>query len=167
MATIRWEMDRQLVLLIRQCAIPETKKKHQCKLINFGRTSACFKQILRILWLPYSWCALKIFSVQKCFAYLILGSTHKVVTPPWYGGGGGWGGGWLMESLPWVSDMVQFKRFYLQWKAFDFLEKMRRILWIVTLLKACDVIFSPRIRNHAKTARIGNFLCLTSRITHK
>ena len=25
------------------------KKKHQCKLINFGRTSACFKQILRIL----------------------------------------------------------------------------------------------------------------------
>ena len=53
---------------------------------------------------------------------------------------GGWGGGGLMESLPWVSDMVQFKRFYLQWKAFDFLEKMRRILWILTRLKACDVI---------------------------
>ena len=26
---------------------------------------------------------------------------------------------------------------------------------------------SPRIGNHAKTARIDNFLCLTCRITHK
>ena len=59
-----------------------------------------FKQILRILWLPYSWCALKIFSLQKCFTYLILGSTHKVATPPWYrGGGGGAGVGWWSPSL--------------------------------------------------------------------
>ena len=31
------------------------------------------------------------------------------------------------------------KRFCLQWKAFDFLKKMRYILWVVALLEACDV----------------------------
>ena len=107
-ATRRWEMDRQLVLLIRQCAIPETKekkKRHQCKLINFGRTSACFKPILGISWLSYSWCALITFSVQKCFAYLILGSTHKVVIPPWYKGGGAGVCWWSpsLEFLIWCS----------------------------------------------------------------
>ena len=30
------------------------------------------------------------------------------------------------------------KRFYLQWKAFDLLKKMRYILWVVALLEACD-----------------------------
>ena len=81
------------------------KKKHQCKLINFGRTSACFKQILGISWSPYSRCALIIFSVQKCFAYLILGSTHKVVIPPWYKGGGAGVGWWSpsLEFLIWCS----------------------------------------------------------------
>ena len=31
------------------------------------------------------------------------------------------------------------KRFYLQWKAFDLLYKMRYILWEMALLGACDV----------------------------
>ena len=31
------------------------------------------------------------------------------------------------------------KRFHLQWKAFDLLNKMRYILWVVLLLRACDV----------------------------
>ena len=31
------------------------------------------------------------------------------------------------------------KRFCLQWKAFDLRNKMRYILWVVTLPKACDV----------------------------
>ena len=31
------------------------------------------------------------------------------------------------------------KRFYLQWKAVDFLENIRFILWVVTLREACDV----------------------------
>ena len=31
------------------------------------------------------------------------------------------------------------KRFYLQWKAFDLLNKMRYILWVVALLEASNV----------------------------
>ena len=36
------------------------------------------------------------------------------------------------------------KRFYLQWKAFDLLYKMRYILWVVALLGACDVTNNGR-----------------------
>ena len=36
------------------------------------------------------------------------------------------------------------KRFYLQWKAFDLLNKMRYILWVVALLEACDVTNNGR-----------------------
>ena len=36
------------------------------------------------------------------------------------------------------------KRFYLQWKAFDLLNKMRYISWVVTLLKTCDVTDNGR-----------------------
>ena len=44
-----------------------------------------------------------------------------------------------MEPLPGVFDMLQYaKRFYLQWKAFDLLNKTRYILWVVALLGACD-----------------------------
>ena len=31
------------------------------------------------------------------------------------------------------------KRFCLQWKAFDFLNKMRYIFWVLVLLEACDI----------------------------
>ena len=36
------------------------------------------------------------------------------------------------------------KRFYLQCKPFDLLNKMRYILWVVALLKACDVTNNGR-----------------------
>ena len=41
-----------------------------------------------------------------------------------------------MEPLPWVFFS---KRLWLQWKAFDLLNKLRLILWVVTLMEACDV----------------------------
>ena len=44
-------------------------------------------------------------------------------------------GGGLIES-PWVFDMLQF---CLRLKAFDLLYKKRYILWMVALLKVCDV----------------------------
>ena len=63
------------------------------------------------------------------------GHTRKFIHPPWYKGERAvW-----MESLPGVFDMLQYaKRFYLQWKAFDLLNKTRYILWVVALLGACD-----------------------------
>ena len=42
----------------------------------------------------------------------------------------------LLQSLKCCSIL---KRFYLQWKAFDLLNKMRYILWVVALLEGCDV----------------------------
>ena len=52
-----------------------------------------------------------------------------------------------MEPLP-GGDMLICcsisKRFYLQWKAFDLLNKMSYILWVVALLEACDVTNSGR-----------------------
>ena len=36
------------------------------------------------------------------------------------------------------------KRFYLKWKAFDLLNKLRYILWVVALLEACNVINNGR-----------------------
>ena len=37
-----------------------------------------------------------------------------------------------------------WKRFYLQWEAFDLLYKTRYILWVVALLEACDVTNGDR-----------------------
>ena len=62
-----------------------------------------------------------------------------------------------------------------QWKAFDVLNKMRYILWVVTLLEACDVTnngshlgrhlgFNQELEIRLKpqeTARNGTFLFLT------
>ena len=53
-------------------------------------------------------------------------------TPNVVQGGGGEG---LIEP-PWVFDMMQF---CLRLKAFDLLYKRRYILWVVALLKVCDV----------------------------
>ena len=45
-----------------------------------------------------------------------------------------------MELLPRVFDKLQyFEKIYLQWKAFDLLDKMKDILWAVALLVACNV----------------------------
>ena len=62
------------------------------------------------------------------------GCTRKVITPPWYRGG-------VDGPLPLMFLICcnVSKRFYLQWKAFDFLYKMRYILWVVALLGVCDV----------------------------
>ena len=63
------------------------------------------------------------------FLLLTLGRTCKFIPPPWYKGVG-----W-MDPPPRVFDMLQYsKRFYLQWKAFDILYKMRYILWVLALL---------------------------------
>ena len=60
------------------------------------------------------------------------------------------------------------KRFYFQWKAFDLRNKMRYLLWVVALLKACDVTNNGRhlgfyqdleIRFN-KTARNGDIFVL-------
>ena len=68
---------------------------------------------------------------------LTLGRTRKFIPPLWYKGGGGW---LFMEPLPRVFDMLQYlEAICLQWKASDLLNKMRYILWVVTLLEACDV----------------------------
>ena len=54
-----------------------------------------------------------------------------------------------MEPLPGVFDFCSIsKRFYLRWKAFDFLNKKRCILWVVALLEACDVTNNGRHLGH-------------------
>ena len=45
-----------------------------------------------------------------------------------------------METLPGVFDILQ----YLTWKAFDLLNKMRYILWVMAPLEACDVTSNGR-----------------------
>ena len=47
---------------------------------------------------------------------------------------------YLMEPLPRVFGMLQyFETICLQWKAFDLLNKMRYISWVVALLEACEI----------------------------
>ena len=50
-------------------------------------------------------------------------------------------GGWTPSTPPleFLICCSVSKRFYLQWKAFDLLYKIRYILWVVTLLEVCDV----------------------------
>ena len=62
-------------------------------------------------------------------------------------------GGGPLGPLPWIHHCPspQFliccsisKRFCLHWKAFDLLNKMRYILWMVALLETCDVTNNGR-----------------------
>ena len=39
----------------------------------------------------------------------------------------------------WWNPSIISKRFYLQWKAVDFLDNIRFILWVVALQEVCDV----------------------------
>ena len=73
---------------------------------------------------------------------LTLGRTRKFIPPPWHKGGGG-EGGWnpSPECLIYCSIL---KRFCLQWKAFDLLNKLRYILWVVAPLEFCDVTNNGR-----------------------
>ena len=54
-----------------------------------------------------------------------------------------------METLPGVFDMLQYFETILpleavKWKAFDLLNKMRYLSWVVALLEACDVTNNGR-----------------------
>ena len=49
-----------------------------------------------------------------------------------------------MEPFPWVLDMLQFRNDFT-WKAFDLLNKMRYILWVVALLEVCDATNNGRL----------------------
>ena len=50
-----------------------------------------------------------------------------------------------MELLPGVVDMLHsFQTILLEWKAFDLLNKMRYILWLVALLEVYDVTNNAR-----------------------
>ena len=81
---------------------------------------------------------------------------------------GGGGGKVVMEPLPRVLICC------LQWKAFDLLNKMRYILWVVALLEACDVTnnvlhlgFYQELEIKLKPQEAVTFWCLTYKITHK
>ena len=78
------------------------------------------------------------------------------------------GGKVVMEPLPRVLICC------LQWKAFDLLNKMRYILWVVALLEACDVTnnvlhlgFYQELEIKLKPQEAVTFWCLTYKITHK
>ena len=72
---------------------------------------------------------------------LNLWDTCKFIPPPWYKGGGG---GWWSPSLEVLVCSSILKRFCLQWKAFDLLNNMRYILWVVAMLEACDITNNGR-----------------------
>ena len=54
------------------------------------------------------------------------------------------GGGWN-PSLEFLISCCILKQFYLKWKAIDLLNKMRKILWVVVLLEACDIWSTLRV----------------------
>ena len=56
----------------------------------------------------------------------------------------GGGGGWMEPPLEFLLCCSISKRFYLQWKAFDLLYKMRYIIWLMALLGGCDVTNNGR-----------------------
>ena len=49
------------------------------------------------------------------------------------------GGDWKEPSLELLMCCSISKRFYLQWKAFNLLKKMRYLLWVVALPEDYDV----------------------------
>ena len=65
------------------------------------------------------------------------------------------------------------KRFCLQWKAFDLLNKISYILRVVALVEACDVTnncrhlgFYQELEIRLKPQEMVIFLCFTCKITH-
>ena len=73
---------------------------------------------------------------------LTLGRTSKFI--PHCGTRGGGGGGWFL-----ICCSILKRRFYLWWKAFDLLNKMRYILGVVAQLEACDVsVARPVLQSH-------------------
>ena len=49
-----------------------------------------------------------------------------------------------MDPLEFLLCCSVSKRFHLKWKAFDLLNKIRYILWVVALLEACDATNNGR-----------------------
>ena len=104
---------------------------------------------------------------------ITLGRTRKV-TPRHRGtrvAGAGGGGGWK-PSPGFLICCSIYKRFYLYWKAFDLLNKMRYISWVVALLEACDVTnngrypgrhlgFNQELEIRLKPREMVIFLCVT------
>ena len=100
--------------------------------------------------------------------YLTPGRTRKFIPPQRHKAKWGEGGKVVMEPLPRVLICC------LQWKAFDLLNKMRYILWVVALLEACDVTnnvphlgFYQELEIKLKPQEAVLFWCLTYKITHK
>ena len=120
MATRRWEMDRQLVLLIRQCAIPETNKKNTNvnRLTLEEQVHVLSKDFMITLFLM---CLKNIFS-SEMFC-LFDPRKYTLSRNPTVVHGVGAGVYWWNPSLEFLICCSISKRFYLQWKAFDFLEK--------------------------------------------
>ena len=80
---------------------------------------------------------------------------------------GGGGGGWNPSPAVLICCSI-LKRFYLKWKAFDLLNKMRYLLWVVALLEACDVTKKGRhlgcyqeLEIRLKPREMVIFLCFT------
>ena len=101
------------------------------------------------------------------FLLLTFGRTRKFIPPPWYKGVG-----WMDPPPRFLMCCSISKRFYLQWKAFDILHKMRYILWVVALLGACDVTkngrhlgFYQEFEIRLKPREMVIFLCLRGKTT--
>ena len=78
--------------------------------------------------------------VRGIIGILSLGRKRKFIPLLWQkGGGDGWN-----PSPEFLICCSNLKRFYLQWKTFHLLNKMRDILGVVVLLKACDVTNNGR-----------------------
>ena len=78
--------------------------------------------------------------------YIITFGRTRKFTPSYKGVVGGGGGRWWMESPPEFLIFCNIsKRFYLYRKAFDLLNKMKYILWMVALLEACGVTNNGRL----------------------
>ena len=81
-------------------------------------------------------------SWEYIFLRHILINPHKFIPPPWYWRGGG--SVEKIEPLTRVFDMLRYFEKIFQWKAFDLLNKMKYILWVVAPLETCDVTNNDR-----------------------
>ena len=125
------------------------KGKQQKKIRQLQFQKQCIDHIL----LPFGIVGCTFFfdnlSRNSCIWYITSSSSSNWFNPQTYsqihtptvvqGEGGGWN-----PSPEYLICCSISKRFYLQWNAFDLLNKMRYILRVVTLLEACDVNSSGR-----------------------
>ena len=152
-------------------------------LSSLNSPERCDEQPLNVtLWDPgvgkcsVCWTFIKEVSHWTLTIMLTLGHTCKFKPPPCYKVGGG-GGGW---TSPRVLDMLHYFKTIL-----PSVENLQSSLqddevyfmaggaagglwWHQQWLPSWPPSWNlPRISNHVKTARNGDFLCLTSKITHK